>query len=155
MTQETLGMNTEQRISGSDRRTFLKGAGDLAASVVAAESALAQQAHNGHPPSLHSSLDRTLCPKRLLRHQLACRNSWLLIQPTECHARLGWKVLRLRLASAKNRRRPLPGRCLALIQKYLTHVGLQLRIRQAYVTARSRQRVNAFRHFLSITALAP
>ena len=35
-------MNTEQRISGSDRRTFLKEAGDLAASVVAAESALAQ-----------------------------------------------------------------------------------------------------------------
>jgi hypothetical protein len=49
MTQETLGMNSEQRISGSDRRTFLKGAGDLAASVVAAKSALAQQAHNGQP----------------------------------------------------------------------------------------------------------
>jgi hypothetical protein len=49
MTQETLGMNTEQRTSGSDRRTFLKGAGDLAASVVAAESALAQQAHDGQP----------------------------------------------------------------------------------------------------------
>ena len=42
-------MNTEQRISGNDRRTFLKGAGDLAASLVVAESALAQQAHNGQP----------------------------------------------------------------------------------------------------------
>lgn len=35
-------MNTEQRISGSDRLAFLKGAGDLAASVVAAGSALAK-----------------------------------------------------------------------------------------------------------------
>jgi hypothetical protein len=47
MTQETLGMNSEQRISG--RLTFLTGAGALAASVVAAESALAQQAHDGQP----------------------------------------------------------------------------------------------------------
>jgi hypothetical protein len=36
MTQETLGMNSKQRITGNERRTFLKGAGDLA-SVVAAE----------------------------------------------------------------------------------------------------------------------
>jgi hypothetical protein len=48
MTQETLGMNSKQRITGNDRRTFLKGAGALA-SVVAAESALAQQPHDGQP----------------------------------------------------------------------------------------------------------
>ncbi len=49
MTQ-TLGMNSEQRITGNDRRTSLRGAGDLAAaSVVAAESALAQQPHDGQP----------------------------------------------------------------------------------------------------------
>jgi hypothetical protein len=48
MTQETLGMNSKQRITGNERRTFLKGAGDLA-SVVAAESALAQQPHDGQP----------------------------------------------------------------------------------------------------------
>src|ERR1700733_1588919 len=108
-----------------------------------------------HPPSLRSSLDRTLCPKRLLRHQLVCRNSWQLIQPTECHAHLGWKVLHLRLPSAKNRRRPLLGRCLVMIQKYLTHFGLQPRIHQPFVTARSRQHVNTFHHFLSITATAP
>jgi hypothetical protein len=46
MTQETLGMNSKQRISGNERRTFLKGAGDLAC-VVAAESALAQQPQDG------------------------------------------------------------------------------------------------------------
>jgi hypothetical protein len=45
MTQETLGMNSKQRITGNERRTFLKGAGDLA-SVVAA---LAQQPHGGQP----------------------------------------------------------------------------------------------------------
>jgi hypothetical protein len=95
------------------------------------------------PPSLHSSLDHTLYPKRKLRHQLACKTSRLLIQPTECHARLDWKVLSLWLPSAKNRRRPLPGRCLAQIQKYLTHFGRQLRIHRPYVTARSRQRVSA------------
>jgi hypothetical protein len=49
MTQETFGMNSEQRIAGSDRRTFLKGAGALAASVVTAESALAQQPYDGQP----------------------------------------------------------------------------------------------------------
>ncbi len=49
MTKETVGMNSEQCFTGSDRRTFLKGAGALAASVVAAESALAQQPHDGQP----------------------------------------------------------------------------------------------------------
>jgi hypothetical protein len=42
-------MNSEQRVTGNDRRTFLKGAGDLAAPVVAAESALAQLPHDGLP----------------------------------------------------------------------------------------------------------
>src|SRR5713101_4423088 len=47
MSDETPGVNSEQRISG--RRTFLKGAGALAASVVATESALAQQPHDALP----------------------------------------------------------------------------------------------------------
>ena len=42
-------MNGEQRINESDRGPFLKGAGDLAASVVADESALAQQPHDERP----------------------------------------------------------------------------------------------------------
>src|SRR5260370_39119603 len=54
MTQETFGMNSEQRSTGSDRRTFLKGAGPLAASVVAAESALAQKPHDGQPAHAES-----------------------------------------------------------------------------------------------------
>ena len=41
MTQEILGMKSEQCINGSDRRAPLKSAGDLAESIVAAESALA------------------------------------------------------------------------------------------------------------------
>jgi len=47
-------MNSEQCFTGSDRRTFLKGAGALAASVVAAESALAQQPHDGQPAHAES-----------------------------------------------------------------------------------------------------
>jgi benzoylformate decarboxylase len=47
MSDETSGMNSEQRISG--RRNFLKGAGALAASVVATESGLAQQPHDALP----------------------------------------------------------------------------------------------------------
>jgi len=47
MTQETLGMNSKQRITGDERPTFVKGAGDLA-SVVAAENALAHP-HDGQP----------------------------------------------------------------------------------------------------------
>ena len=41
MTKKILEMNSKQRITGSNRRTFLKGAGAPAASVVAAESTLA------------------------------------------------------------------------------------------------------------------
>jgi hypothetical protein len=47
MTKKILEMNSKLRITGSDRRTFLKGAGAPAASVVAAESTLAQQPHDG------------------------------------------------------------------------------------------------------------
>jgi hypothetical protein len=47
MTKKILEMNSKQRITGSNRRTFLKGAGAPAASVVAAESALAQPPHDG------------------------------------------------------------------------------------------------------------
>jgi hypothetical protein len=48
MTKKILEMNSKQRITGGNRRTFLKGAGAPAASVVvAAESTLAQQPHGG------------------------------------------------------------------------------------------------------------
>ncbi len=47
MTKKILEMNSKQRITGSNRRTFLKGAGAPAASVVAAGSTLAQQPHGG------------------------------------------------------------------------------------------------------------
>jgi hypothetical protein len=43
MTPETLGMDSEQRISGSDRRTFLKRAGDTAASLRRLGPTYAQQ----------------------------------------------------------------------------------------------------------------
>jgi len=47
MTKKILEMNSKQRFTGSNRRTFLKGAGAPAASVAAAESTLAQQPHGG------------------------------------------------------------------------------------------------------------
>jgi len=48
MTKKILEMKSKERITGSNRRTFLKVAGAPAASVVAAESTLAQ--HLPVPP---------------------------------------------------------------------------------------------------------
>src|SRR5260370_10608462 len=45
----TGGGESGECVAGRDRWTFVKGDGALAASVVAAESALAQQPHDGQP----------------------------------------------------------------------------------------------------------